>query len=319
MAFDRGSTASSVCRPMTTPPPGMEDLFQQLDVAGDARRAATAGRMMLKRGKGMPTSTDQFLLDYNWKPPPGKDSVRDDMASFQEPFRRYLKQAGDELGQRADPFKPTTVDGWEAERLTTTRGRPMPRGKKGTFMCPAPVRPLPEPEDSLCLKGHQEWLKKHAKERDRHINAVFHARQAVDCAEQHVQEKVKQRALATDLLTRGHLDMPEFSEPVQRTLTKIKRALGVTRAFAKGSAYSEEREKNEAKKDHDSIMRAKSSPHLRLRPPTPEGTVKHVMDWRKHNMTGKHLRSSTPWVEDDGMRELYNRGLASRSRSANGL
>lgn len=296
----------------TARPSGMEDLFKQLDAAGDARRIASAGRMTQVRGGGMPKSIDTWLADYKWKPKPSHSEVKDMMgSSFRSGFITYNKHIGDDVGERFTPWKPEILDGWAAVKATQSRDAKRP---KGTAPARFPIHsnPLPEPPDSLCVKGHQEWLEKHAVEADRKIYSVYYARKNMDRAMAKAEERNVQRAIARDMLTRGQLDMPDFSEGVKQSLAKVKRVVHAVGAFAEGSDFKAQQEANEKRQEEEMIQRAKSAPALQLRPPTPQGRVKHVVDWRSNNRHLRHLRSSTPWVEDDGMRELKAMQKASR-------
>merc|ERR1711971_1421289 len=58
----------------------------------------------------------------------------------------------------------------------------------------------------------------------------------------------------------------------------------------------------------EKLNRAMSDPTLRLREPTPRNHVKHLGSWKGPEHGCFSFRHSTPWIHNDTMQELQDRG-----------
>jgi len=287
------------------------------DLLGDLDRAAEAGRKAATdvrpdHGPRIMTAAEEGLRAA-WRPPPSRnkeDVKREMQADRARNFARFGKQAGSDFEPACSKrLKPQVLDPWTEERKDVP-DRTFAKSYS-TIQFHAHSEPLPEPHSSLCSKHYQEVLRQHQRERDKHINPVYHALQRVKKVEEQLQNHEYKRQLTRDMVSRSAaLALPTYSNNVKSTLAKARRAIATGRQF--GLAVGVDRLAQEEDRDKARLEKAKSAPALALHPQTPQGAAKHLRNWTGPDHPARCLRESTPWREHDEGRALKSLAEARR-------
>jgi len=288
------ATVSAECRS------SLQDLFGDLDRTAEAGRRAAAD---VRPDRGLRTGHGQDGLGPPRRPQPLKEDVqRLTKATCTRSFNRFGKQAGTDFEPPCSKrLKPKVLDPWTEERKSCPE-RTFAKLSSAIRLQATP-EPFPEPHAGLCHRRHQEWLGQHAAARDKHIHATFHALERVKKAEEQLESHEFKRQLARDMLSRSSaVALPEFGENAMNSLSKARKTIAVTRTF--NLLAGADRLAREEEADKALLARGKSSPELALRPPTPQGKVKHLRNWAGPDHPPKCFRESTPWREHDEERAL---------------
>lgn len=285
----------------------LEGLLGHLERSSAAARLAEAS-LRAPVGPRIPHMQDRWVPE--WRPPPDKDEVKKHITGdCTKTFVRFTKNVGTEF-EAPGYMKPKHLDTWTAKRVV------MPDRSfaklRSQINYRAQSEAIPEPLDGLCNEMHQRWLRRHYAQRDRHVHEVYHALERVHRAEDSLNEIRRKRELTRDLLSRKSVSMPNLGEKAVSSLARVRQAVQTVRNFRTTQAVdplAEEESKAKAKLAH-----AKSASCLLFRPPTPDGQVKHLRSWAGPDKPLRYLRESTPWREQDEVRELAS---GARRRNVN--
>lgn len=280
----------------------LETLLAQCDAAKAAGREAGA----IRPDKGPRIARIEDVHNPTFRPPPKKEDVKRLIASdISRHFVGFTRSAGGEMGAIPSYMKPKFLSPWTVERMNQP---------ERTYKCPRGVAPprfrsqpelFPEPRDSLCHPMHRRWLKEHKKARDKHVNPIYHALKQVEKSQEQLEAHRERRELTRELLTSDARAPPVMSDGAKATLKKVKHAVAISRAFHKAARIDVLA--LEEQKDKDRLEKAKSSPVLRLRAPTPENQARHLRRWAGTDGALRSLRESTPWRTQDEDREVKAR------------
>mmetsp|Transcript_24894 Transcript_24894/g.46020 ORF Transcript_24894/g.46020 Transcript_24894/m.46020 type:complete len:292 (-) Transcript_24894:61-936(-) len=279
----------------------LDDIYAALDATNAGRGREVEKMRATHNGPLIPHLDDD--RDLEWRPPPRLTEVQKKLmgstspVGFRPPFARFTKSAGGEMmpavynqGQYLDILDRSRL-------LQPNRNYQYPKKAAPPRFRIIPEK-FPEPADDLCHEDHVKWLAAHQRARDKQIHPVYYALEAVDKAKRIYDAHEQRRVLTRDLMTRG-TKAPKLSDNAKATLKRVKQAVHVKRAFDKTDQLVAEEEKDKAL-----LAKAKSDPSLLLRAPTPPGRMTHRKPWAVHDLNLRHLRTSTPWLHEDEVREL---------------
>lgn len=288
----------------------MEDLLGHLTkTAAELRRSEVDLRVTT--GPRIPRAEDCFGATATWRPPPDKEEIKRHVAETTgNTWVRFVKNAGSEFHANPGYLKSKPLEVLEASRAM------MPDRSFAKLPSQIRYRQHTEeftPEDALCTESHQHWLKRHRDRRDRHVHNIYHALQVRDKAKEKYDVHARQRELTRDLLTRGTIeDGPKLSTKVKTGLAKVLTSVGTGRILNKMAGGTDKLVALEVK-DKAAYERAKSVPCLQVRPPLPSGSVHHLRAWAGNSHALRCFNTSTPWIEQDEIRELQAKGMLSKS------
>jgi len=283
-----------------------ESLLGRLDAT--AKRRQEQDELRPSRGPRIPYLHD--LDTVEWRPLPKLDAVRHLLrAGASRKFVKYTRHAGQELS-RPEYLKPKVLSIWTQERVVQpSRNFMDPHGAPPRSN--AQSEAFPEPNDDLCDKLHRDWLVKHRELREHHEYPIHHALQKVDKAKASHMAHQERREITRDLLSRqpqpGEPDMgPKLTENMKQGLGKVRKGVAVARQLnkLKGIDNLKEAEDNAYK----TVVRAESSPILQFHERPPVGRAVHLRMFAPHNVSLRDLRTSTPWLHQDEVRELKRLG-----------
>lgn len=305
------ATAASAARSKTHDDASLEDLLGFLETQHATRKAEEAD-LRPQKGPRIPKAQDRWRPA--WNPPLDKRHVnKESQEEVRAPWLRVCRQAGEAFHDNPGFLKAKCLEVRVAERANVPHR---------TFAhLPSQVRysldePLPPPKDELCGEMHRKWLQKHAKARDRHLYPVYYALKNVDKAKETMEADQRRREVARDLISSGPREQLHLSEGARSGIKKMKNAVKAIRGFrcaaAEGAMAAGDVErakrfdplKMQEEKNKARLRAAQSAPSLITKQPTPRGEVKHVENWTGPDRTLKHLRTTTPWREEDAAREL---------------
>mmetsp|Transcript_110559 Transcript_110559/g.195810 ORF Transcript_110559/g.195810 Transcript_110559/m.195810 type:complete len:302 (-) Transcript_110559:117-1022(-) len=284
----------------------MADLLGQLD------RTAAKKAPVLRPDTAPGLLKLEHVLDSEWRPPPSKGAVKQHVnACAVRNFNQFLKTTvGDEFGKYPN-WRPQVPEYWESVRTVMPQRsvRPPPHTAPPRYRSQPEF--FPEGKDEQCHPIHRQWLRKHQKERENHVYPVVAALQRVDRAKDIERVHAMRREIARDLMTRPALVQPKFSAETKAKIDRTKMKLRTARALKGDAAISAMKE--EEKEDKARIEKAKSSPALYLKVPTPRSRARHIHRWTGPDRTIKALlKESTPWRDEGEMRELKSLGRLPR-------
>mmetsp|Transcript_42886 Transcript_42886/g.79993 ORF Transcript_42886/g.79993 Transcript_42886/m.79993 type:complete len:318 (-) Transcript_42886:246-1199(-) len=289
----------------------LEDLLGFLETQ-HATKVAEEADLRPVKGPRIPKAKDRWRPA--WNPPLDKRHIQKESGDdVRKAWLKVGKSAGEAFHANPGYLKAAALESRVAERVNVP--------ERTYAQLPSQIKysvdePLPPPKDALCGEMHRKWLEKHAKARDRHVYPVYYALNHADRARETLEADARRMEIARDLISVGPKDLPHLSQAARSGISKLKlavksihrfRSAAEDAALAKGDLERAKKfnplkmreEKNQAR-----LQAALSAPCLRAKQPTPRGEVKHVENWCGPDRTLKHLRSSTPWREEDVAQEL---------------
>lgn len=283
----------------------------------DLLKTLSAGTQTLKRTNGRDFSTTEECTmlalpskgsqssGSSFRPRPSKEEVRAKMnREAARNFKNHSKNVGGEF--RAEPrLKPKVLDSWTQARLVQP-DRTIEKAPSGPRFR-AQLEEFPATSDEMCTEMHQAWLKKHKILRDRQIHAEYHALTRIEKAKVACEETAQKKALARDLISRDHLDMPKMSAKNKAALAKVKMAVSCSRLFNR-SVGIDKLEEGEAKCRAE-LEKARSASVLHARPRTPEHRPRHLEPWGGPDTVPRSFMEGKSWREKDDDRELSLRRM----------
>eukprot|EP00930_Biecheleria_cincta_P045061 TRINITY_DN31055_c0_g1_i1.p1 TRINITY_DN31055_c0_g1~~TRINITY_DN31055_c0_g1_i1.p1 ORF type:complete len:344 (+),score=48.96 TRINITY_DN31055_c0_g1_i1:76-1107(+) len=290
----------------------LDDLLSHLEDQTERRRAEDVDPRP-DRGPRIPQTKDRWVAP--WAPPPERRNNKIPPGFTTKPeFVRFVPDAGKAFHANPGYLKPNVLSPRTIQRLNQPDRTfaHLPSQIYGH----AHSETIPEPTDDMCDERHARWLQDHYKQRDRHINQVYHARIRVEKATKILKADETKRQIARDLLSQGQMEMPHLSSAARSGIMKLKRAVKTTRAFRSAAsdaalaagdtdkAASLNPMKAQEEKNKMRLKMSMSAPCLRLKEPTPRGVVSHIHNFQGTDRTGRHFRSSTPWRTEDEFRDL---------------
>lgn len=326
----RPSSTVTTLRPATTQfdelglgATGLDDIFGELDATAALGRTADAVRA--DTGPRMPKI--EHLISYEWRPPPSRDDIRQTISgSCSRRFITAGKHAGAGSHFRTEGSLPPKVlnitqghnirNGVAERSMKNPYGPPGKNGKpgretwSGITRCSAHSHPLPEPHDGMLHEQHAKWLKGHMQQRDKHMNAVYHALVKVDKAAEKEREIQAQREKTTDMLTRNALVKPKFSQGIKDKLKGAKTKIAISSKFQKMQGV--DTLGDEEKKNKTLLLRAQSAPVLQFKTPTPRSRPSHLRSWKCTDrrqwwaQTDQCMKHTTPGRDQEEERELHS-------------
>jgi len=289
----------------------LEDLLGHLETQAQAARLVAADPRP-QVGPRIPLMQDRWRPA--WSPPPEKRHVvKKTGDSLRPEFVRFVKTAGENIHANPGYLKS------QKQLLSPRSIHRLNMAERSYARLPSQVRYRSQPEafgdpgDEMCEMRHQKWLQAHAKRRDRHVHEVYYSLGRVADAERVVASHAEKLELTRSIAEAGALDPVKMTETAHRGFSKVKRGLNTLsmirnaaadRAAAEGKAAFEPAKLKEERANKARLEKAQSATCLELRPLTPKGAAKHIRSWKGPEGTLRLLRSSTPWIDQDEMREL---------------
>lgn len=285
-----------------------QDLLGTIGSAKAAHKEATALRKTT--GPRIPLIEHQFNAKQHWNPPPTKEAVKEALGGDAcRHFNRYLKNNGSEYSEPGY-LKAGSLDAWTAARAvqpTRVYQYPPQSEPRGKFRYRAHSEPIPQVSDEMCHHLHREWLNGHENRRQKHLSPVFHALLNVDSAQRLLDTREEQRRIARDLMTKAPdpAEMPKVPVKLKSALAKVRLGVKASKAFQ--SAGNINLLAAEEERDRALVRRAKSNPILALTEKDPPNRAQHLRRWGGTASSGRNLRESTPWQDQDEERTLKAR------------
>lgn len=283
-----------------------------------SHREATAPRQI--KGPRIPHAGDAHK---EWRPPMTKSQLKQMKVEVQKPFNQFLCSTSEPLDTKPGYIDLGIMPHWERVRLVQPARsyeypkRDDPRGRYYSRSQPELFRPATE---DMMHGQHREWLKQHHVARQRHLHPVYHALREVDKAKAVLDSHTELRSMTHDLRVQAEDAQPSSHEMAPaakegmakfaRGVKKLRGQMVATKVFQSeiGKDYFHKQEED----DRLRVERAKSTPVLQLRTPTPPGRARHLRKWGLANASSRSLRESTPWRDQDEERELEGRGQSRR-------
>jgi hypothetical protein len=284
-----------------------ETLLGSLDATAKRRQEQDTIRQY--KGPRIPYVHD--LDELEWKPLPKLDQVRHTLkAGASRRFVTHTRQSGQELS-RTEYSKPKVLSIWHQDRVVQpSRNYMYPADHKG-YRFHAHSHPFQEPTDDLCEKRHRDWLAKHREHRHNHEFPLHHALQMVDKAKAAHRVTNERRENTRDIMGRlprpgeNHTG-PRLTQNMKTGLDKVLKGVKAIRSFNKLKGIDVLREEED--EAYKKVVKAESAPILQFHEKPPAGRATHLRSFAPHNVSLRDLRTSTPWLHEDEVRELKRLG-----------